>query len=169
MSQQETPDLSVLDQMPHLTQPTEEALKSVRKKIDNQKEEEQEKSDDENPKLKEEYMFDFEYIDGRKRRWSGKFKNRIVSVTDRQAIGALQAQWQLGLPHAAFDPDISGMNYVVAHMAISLTPIRGGEWAKDLRTITDTDLIQALYTEVAAHEATFHGRQPAQESSQASG
>lgn len=165
----ESPDLSVLDHMPHLTQPTEDAKKVIQKQLAQKKEIDQEKADEQNPMLKEEYIFDFKYKDGRGRVWSGKFKNKIVNVMNRQGIGALQAQWQLGIAHACFDPEISSMNYILAHMAVSLEVVQGGEWAGDMRQLTDIDLIQALYAEVSAHEATFHGRRPAQESGKTNG
>lgn len=160
---EQTPDLSILDTMPHISQDTEDAKKAVQRRIAKLEAEAEQENDEINPKLQEEYTFKFDWKDGRGKRWGGEFTNRIASVMDRQTIGALQAQWQLGMSHVSIDPEIAGMNYVVAHMAITLKPGRGAEWAKDIRKLTDTDLVQALYGEVASHEATFHGRAGDQE------
>lgn len=163
---EETPNLSTLDQMPHIAQANEDAKKAIRNRIENQKEVVEQEKDEANPKLKEEYTFQFDWTDGRGKRWAGEFTNKVLTMRDRQTIGAWQAQWQLGLSHQSFDPEISGMNYLLAHMAVSLKPGKGADWAKDLQSLTNTDLVQALYEEVASHEATFHGRDRGQASSE---
>lgn len=152
--QKEAPDLSTLDAMPHLTQSVEDAKKAIQKKVAAVEKE----SDEDDPKTKEEYVFDFSYTDGRGKVWSGKFKNKIITLMDRQGIGNLQTQWQGGYPYSSCDPEIAGLNYILAHMAVSLQPVRGGEWAKSdaIRKLTDLGLVQKLYEEVSAHEAKFH-------------
>ena len=50
-------------------------------------------------------------------------------------------------------------------MSVTLKPHENASWAKDLRTVHDLDVINALYQEVMAHEATFHGRQTTPERS----
>jgi hypothetical protein len=162
-------DLTTLGEMPHISQATEDAKKAIEKRITQRQEAEQEKKDEEDPKLQETYTFTLDYVDGRGKRWKGEFTNKILTMQDRQTVGALQAQWQLGMAHAAFDPEISGMNYVLAHMAVSLKPGKGANWAKDLRQVTDLDLVQAIYVEVADHEATFHGHKPHQTTRQENG
>lgn len=161
------PNLEKLEEMPHLTEATAEATRRIEKELaatpeekEAEKEAEQEAED---PKLQESYTFSFEYKNGRGRITRGEFTNRILSHRGRQAVGLLQAQWQLGMSNASLDSEVSGMNYVLAHMAVSLKPGKGADWARnadgdiELRDLTDIDLIQALYKEVSAHEATFHG------------
>lgn len=159
MSEANDLDLESLTSMPHLKQSTGEAVDTIAKRFEKLEEQAAESEDLDDPRLQEEYTFRFHYVDGRKRVHRGEFTNKVLSIRDRQAVGALQAQWQLGYSHSGYDPEISAMNYVLAHMAVSLSPGTGAEWAKDLRGLRDVDLIQKLYEEVQAHEARFHGRQ----------
>jgi len=151
--------LNTLGEVPaHITQATEEATKSLKEKIIDNSAEIQRQADEDDPKTKEEYTFQFKYSNGRGKTWRGEFTNRIISMQDRQIIASLQAQWQGAMPHAAIDPDLATFNFILAHLAVSLKLGKGTDWAKDLRALHDPDLIQALYEEVSLHEATFHGR-----------
>lgn len=147
--------------MPHLAQDAEEAAENLKEKITNLANTTQEGED--NPREAEEYTFKFEWKDARGKSWSGEFTNKILTVLDRQIVGALQAQWQDHKPALAIDPELANMTYTVAHMTVSF--VNRPTWAKDLRTLHSLELIQALYLEVLAHEATFHGYTEDQKSS----
>ena len=157
-------DITNLERLPHLEQNTLEAVETVEKRIQGEKEEALDPND---PKLQESYEFNFDWKDFRKHSWTGKFTNKILSITDRQLIGVLQAQWQDHRPASSIDPEISSMNYMLAHMSVSLK--QRPEWAKDLRALKSVDLVQMLYREVMAHEATFHGYQKNQSPSESEG
>ena len=93
----------------------------------------------------------------------------MLTNLHRQAIGNLQAVWQGGQPHNSFDPEVAGLNYILAHMRVSLTPADDVKWAQDLRALHSPELLQALYREVDSHESTFHGYPTPQERGEANG
>ncbi len=165
MSSAQKPDVSVLGELPeHLTQATEDAAKAIQKRIEAKKEDAEAEKEAGDPKAQEEYTFQFKWTDECGKLWKGTFTNRVLTHVDRQAVGALQSRWQLGSPHNSFDPEVSAMNYMLAHMTITLK--RDEEWAKDLRMLHSTDLLQELYKEVDSHESTFHGYSSNKEASE---
>jgi hypothetical protein len=108
----------------------------------------------EDPRDKEEYTFSFDWTNRRGRVYRGRFVNKILSIGDRQAASILAAQFSGGLPLSAVAEDIIDLNAAIAHMSYSL--IQKPDWAKDLRTQTDVQLVLELWKEVARHEARFH-------------
>ena len=112
------------------------------------------KNDD--PKLRKEYHFDFEWTDGRGRLWKGHFANKILDIRNQQLVGVQRARFALGMPIESLDDLTVEINLMAAHMMISLEekPV----WAEDLLALDDVRLLQELYMEVLAHEATFRGR-----------
>lgn len=127
--------------------------KQVTESLETKQEEKQDAELD--PRAHKEYPFDFEWTDGRKKVWKGKFKNRILDIGDRQAVGVLRARMGANVPSDSLDPLTQEINLMLAHMTFSL--IERPEWAKDLRSLTDVRLLQELYSEVLAHEGTFLG------------
>jgi hypothetical protein len=110
--------------------------------------------DPNNPKAKEEYTFQFSWKDGRGKLWEGEFTDKIMSIGTRQMAGALRARFAT-VSADRLDTFTSHINMMVSHMTFSLTA--RPEWAKDLRELTNVDLLQALYEEVSSHEETFFG------------
>lgn len=149
----------------HLQQASKDAADAIRKRMDAKKEERDAEAEASDPKAEEKYLFEFAWRDARGKLWKGNFTNRVLTHADRQVVGALQSEWQLGRPHSSFDPDVSAMNFMLAHMTVTLDG--DAEWAKDLRRLHSSELIQKLYEEVASHEATFHGHSAHQEASKA--
>lgn len=110
--------------------------------------------DPNDPKAKEEYTFPFKWTDGRGKLWEGEFTDKILSIGVRQLSGALRARLS-SVPFNQLDGFTAHINMMIAHMTFSL--VKRPDWAKDLRELHNVDLIQALYDEVASHEATFFG------------
>lgn len=108
------------------------------------------------PKLKKDYIFQFKWSDGRGKEWAGEFTNHVLDIRERQMVGLMQSKFNGGMPHDSIDPDIKALNMVIAHMTYSLGKDRP-EWAKDLQSLLDMQLIQALWLEVQTHEDTFRG------------
>jgi len=113
--------------------------------------------DDVDPKDQREYTFEFDYTDARGKQWKDKFTNQILSIRQRQQVKIIKAQLGGGIAVSALDADIWTLNEMVAHMTVSL--IKRPDWAKELTSLLDENLIEALYEEVASHEAQFHGRE----------
>lgn len=136
----------------HLIEASTEELKNeVNKSILNKEPE----INIDDPKFQEEYSFEFNWKDGRNKIWSGHFVNKILSISELQAVGVLRAKLSGGLDFASLDPLTSEINLMVSHLSYSL--IEKPKWAEDLRSLLDVSLLQEIYGEVASHEATFFG------------
>ena len=107
------------------------------------------------PKLKKEYKFTFSWTDGRGRLWNGDFINKILDVGDRSNVGVMRARLSGNVPLEALDSLTVEANLCLAHLSYSLKV--KPKWAEDLRSLLDVSLLQAIYMEVASHEATFFG------------
>jgi hypothetical protein len=110
---------------------------------------------DEDPKTLRDYNFEFEWKDGRGKVWKGSFISTVPDIRTRTLIGSLQAQLSNNVPVDALEPGVRRMNLIIAHLTFSLT--KRPKWAEDVGTLFDPELIQAIYEEVAKHEATFLG------------
>ena len=153
-----------LDMSEVAQQSTEELMRDIedsQKKVSATPEEQEAKKEDEDPRLKKQYTFPFDWTDGRGHKWQGDFKNQILTIGERQLVAIMDATLRNGLPFEAFGPLDRTVSRAVAHMTYSLKS--KPSWAKDLRTVTDEELILALYEEVASHEARVHGRQTPEE------
>jgi hypothetical protein len=146
----------------HLIPETEEGLKEVADetvaKID-------ETEPGEDPRDKVEYSFKFEFTDGRGKVWQGRFVNRILSIRDRQVVGIMRARLTGGQPYESLDPLTAEINHILTHMTQSL--IERPDWAKDMLSLTNYEVLQALYLEVDSHESRFHGRKALKDSGEA--
>lgn len=109
------------------------------------------------PKLKEEWTFQFKWLDPVGHVSAGTFTNKILSIAERQLSGAMRARLSGGVPFDSLDPLTDELNLILSHLAFSLTV--KPKWAEDLRTVKYPALLQALYEEVASHEAVFLGFQ----------
>lgn len=148
-----TADISALAEMP-VIQSSDDMRKQLEEEVEAQKDQDSMKQ---NPRMEEAYVFDFEWKDGRGKVWKGKFKNRILSIGQQQLVGALQAQMGGGQPYITLDAMTQEINLMVAWMTFSLDQKSRPSWAEDFRAFKSVSLLQALYGEVASHEATFHG------------
>jgi hypothetical protein len=107
-------------------------------------------------KSQKEYTFTLNWTDGRGKTWAGKFTSRILSIRDRARVGLMRARLNGGLPVESIDAYTAEINFMVANLAFCLA--EKPEWANDLMSLDNVELLQALYKEVASHEATFFGR-----------
>lgn len=150
-----------LDMSEVAQQSTEELMEEIKesqKKLSPTPEEKEAKKEDENPRLKKKYKFQFDWTDGAGRKWQGDFTNEILNIGEKGLVAIMDATLRNGMVFDAFGPLDKAMFRAVAHMSYSLKGTKPS-WAKDLRNdITDEELILALYEEVASHEAEFHGR-----------
>ena len=99
--------------------------------------------------------FDLDYVDARKRRWTGTFKFRALSVREKLQVGLTRARLAGGLSPASLDPGTNQILEVLAHLAVAL--VETPEWAKDLSKVHDEGVLATLYEEAARHERRFHG------------
>lgn len=123
--------------------------------LEHNEEAEMAKQREQDPKLNKKYPFKFEWTDGRGKVWKGDFINEVLSIRQRQMVGVLRARMAAGVPLDALDEMTQEINLMVAHMTYSL--VERPEWANDLQALDDIRVIQELYGEVLAHEATFLG------------
>lgn len=107
------------------------------------------------PKLNEEYEFDFNWKDKRGNKFGGHFKNKILTIGEQQAVGVLRSTLSGGVAPSSLDLMTNELNLMIAHLSISL--IVKPKWAEDLRKLKHIELLQELYQEVASHEAMFFG------------
>lgn len=107
------------------------------------------------------YVFPFSFTSKGGEHFGGTFTSVVPDIMTRGKIGVMRAQLSGGLPYGAIDPFTNELNLMIATLAFMLEPKAGEKlpsWAEDLRTLTDADVIYALYEEVSAHETTFLGR-----------
>jgi len=102
------------------------------------------------------HTFHFRYVSaGSGKVWDGPFTNHVLTLRERQLVGIMRARLGGGLPVEALDPLTAEINLMLAHLEVSLD--NRPDWAKNLAQMEDLGLVQSLYAEVAAHEATFLG------------
>ena len=144
---QQLPDMT----MPHLADEANlDDLKSAMEQKDAP-------SDDvlSDPKMQEEYTFAFSWKAPNGKEFTGTFTTKILSIAERQNMGALRAHFSNGMAYQALDPLTNEINMILAHLAYAL--VKKPSWANDLRQYPYPELLQSLYDEVASHEATFLG------------
>jgi hypothetical protein len=134
----------------------DEALRAIESNAPTEAEE----KPDIDPKAHEEYEFEIDVVDGAGKHWHGQFKNAILSIEDRVNVGLLQTQLNAGIPYVAIDTETANLSEVIAHLTKSLKKkpawfiLAGKECIKNIR------ILNAVYGEVMAHEATFRGSDP---------
>lgn len=105
-----------------------------------------------------EYTFDFDWKDRKGKRWTGKFTSKILTLGEQGLVGILRARLSGNVPYESLDEFTREVNFLVAHLTYALK--ERADWAQDLRSLNDITLLQALYAEVAKHEAIFRGGSP---------
>lgn len=149
-----------------------EPLKSAAELVAEQRGEDptESSSSNEDPKARREYTFQFEQREsgtGKMRR--GPFTNHILTIRMKRQIGSLIGQLSGGAPWLSLTPYDQELFMKIAHLSVSLDRKKRPKWAADLEDLVDDAILDALYEEVAAHEATFHGRSQDQEESKSDG
>lgn len=107
------------------------------------------------PRGEKKYTFQLDYKDARGKIWKGQFTNKILSIHERQQVGAMRSMLGAGQPVQSLDALTIELNLMVAHMTYSL--VEKPEWAENLRSLEDPGVLQAIYTEVDSHESFFLG------------
>jgi len=111
--------------------------------------------DPDDPKSQSEYTFNLDYTDTRGKHWVGEFTSKILTIRERQFMGAMRSRMSGGAAIESLDSLTIELNLMTAHMTYSL--IKRPQWAAQPGEMKDVSLIQAIYEEVAAHEARFLG------------
>jgi hypothetical protein len=108
------------------------------------------------PRLKEEWAFDFHHVDRVGREWKGSFKNQILSIDEINQVGVWRARLCGNVPIDALDAATLDNAERLAHLTVSLK--KRPDWAADLGKLKDPEILKKLYQEVSSHEDIFHGR-----------
>lgn len=118
---------------------------------------------DDDPRNKPAYTFQLDYTDTRGFRWAGTFTSNILTIGQRQQVGIIRARLAAGLDASKLDAETTLLNEALATltMALSAQP----EWAQDLLSLTDPDIIYLIYGKVLDHENYFFRRGSAEASS----
>ena len=101
------------------------------------------------------HVFDLDYLDKRGRKWDGQFKCHALTIREKAQVGLTRAQLSAGVPPHMIDVFTGNLLEMLAHCAIALDD--APKWATKLEELHDPAVIEAIYKEVAAHEARFHG------------
>lgn len=109
------------------------------------------------PKMEKKYTFSINWKDAHGKLWEGTFVNKILSIRERQMVGVMRSRLGNALPPEALDVSTQELNLMIAHLSFSLE--KKPDWAEDLRDLDHVELLQNIYVEVMAHEATFFGRE----------
>jgi hypothetical protein len=112
------------------------------------------------PRNNEEYTFTLRHRDARNRLWEGTFTTKILTIGERQLVGVMRSRYQGGVPLEALDASTADLNLQLAYLSYSL--VNYPKWAAKLRELKDPGVINAIYQEVASHEAFFLGWDVAQ-------
>lgn len=140
--------------MDHLANDIPDTTEELKKEVSEKAEEEEPPKED--PKTQKEYTFQFKWVEpGTNKVFAGEFTNKILNIKTRSRVGVMRARLAQGQPLEALDELTAEINLMVAHMSFSLEKVP--EWANDLGSLTSFRLLQEIYGEVLAHEATFHG------------
>lgn len=103
----------------------------------------------------ERHSFTLEYTDSRGRVWRGAFRSHVLTIREKVQVGLLKARLAGNAPPEALDYVTASLLEIMAHLTIALDD--APPWASDLEKIRDPGVLQAIYEEVAGHEARFHG------------
>lgn len=107
------------------------------------------------PRNAEQYTFTLRHRDARNKLWEGTFTSKILSIGERQLVGVMRSRYQGGATLESLDASTADLNLKLAHLSYSL--VNYPKWAERMRELKDPGVIDAIYQEVASHEAFFLG------------
>lgn len=125
----------------------------ISKQVEPEKKAVEDRLDD--PRNQEQYTFTLRHRDSRNKLWEGTFTTKILTIGERQLVGVMRSRYQGGVPLEALDASTADLNLKLAHLSYSL--VSYPRWAEKLRELKDPGVIDAIYQEVASHEAFFLG------------
>lgn len=105
-----------------------------------------------------ELEFDLDFTDSRGYHWRGSFKTHILSISERAQVGLTKSRLAGGLSVSVIDGETSLILEMQAHLAIAL--LKWPDWAEELGSIRDVNVLGAIYKEVVSHEERFWGTGP---------
>src|SRR3990172_4712450 len=111
----------------------------------------------EDPKIQPaalEHEFDLDYTTPAGARFRGHFKNRILTVAEWVQVSRIKATLLGGMPLTSIDGSTLSVAEMMSHMALSLVEKPG--WF-DSTKLHEPLVVEAVYGEVAAHQARFRG------------
>jgi hypothetical protein len=138
--------LDVPDDVEDLKEEVANAVEPEKKKIEDRMND---------PRNAEHYTFTLQHRDARNQLWEGTFTTKILSIGERQLVGVMRSRYQGGAPLESLDASTADINMKLAHLTYSL--VHFPKWAEKLRELKDPGVIDAIYQEVASHEAFFLG------------
>lgn len=106
-----------------------------------------------------EHEFDLDHLDGRGRRWSGKFRCHVLTIKERGIVGLTRARLCGGLTPSQIDEITMQIYDMQAWLAVAID--EAPPWAKNLGEYREISVLGAVYKEVLAHEDRFHAPIPA--------
>ena len=105
------------------------------------------------PRDSEEWSFTLDFSDRRKKQWSGRFVNKILTLGEQQLVTNAKARFCGGMPLESIDNAMLALNEAIAHMTFSLQELP--TWAEDLRQLHDASIVFALWEKVRSHETRY--------------
>lgn len=158
-----TPELSPIpDYIKNIAEGVEDTEADKEQAVEATLPEEERKSkinDEVRKRMANKYTFNFSFTSG-SREFSGVFTHTIPNVRVQRAIGLYRAQLSGGVDYTTLDPFTRELCLMIAHFALCLDCSKNpqGHWSHNMEEVEDFRLLQALYEEVMAHEATFLGQ-----------
>jgi hypothetical protein len=110
-----------------------------------------------------EYTFTFRWVAPRGHVYDGPFTNRILDQGQKTEASALAAKLRDGMPFESVEPYRARLQEELAWMTVSL--IDKPDWASNLASIIDDDVLVLLWKEVDNHEEIFRRPPEAKEGS----
>jgi hypothetical protein len=103
------------------------------------------------------HSFSLDFVDNRGYRWEGTFKFHVLNTREKINVGLVKSRLSGGVAAHLLDSITSHMLEMLAWLAVALD--EAPDWASGdaLETLYDPGVIEAIYKEVAEHEARFHG------------
>lgn len=89
--------------------------------------------------------------------FEGVFTSVIPDVRTRRQMGIARAKLAMGTAYEALDPFTNEINLILARLewTVDASANPEGHWSHDFNSVVEYEMLQALYQEVAAHEAIF--------------
>ncbi len=113
---------------------------------------------------KVEFTFDIDWVHPRsKKRFSGLFTNKILTLQDQVSVGNLRSVLTNSLPVDSLDGETATLSMAQAHMGYSL--VVKPKWF-DPTQLHSAQLLYMVYDKVLEHEKFFRGPPQAPKASQ---
>ena len=105
----------------------------------------------------EEIVIDFSHTSGRGKVYEGKITYSVLDVGETIRVGIMAAHLRAGADVSAMDTNTLNLTEMMATIIVGCRDPKP-DWMVDLLGLKDTSVIEAIYQEVASHEARFRGK-----------